>query len=170
LATFSSPHEPFIYKLNAHNIAIKLGDKIEKFCLFKQDDLAEKQFYFYTQDATSINGWKAVDNSVIKIWNFQTHGSEQIIKIASAFRGEQTAHIPLFDREKVFFKNVDFTNLAVLTSFNKTDVALYIVNGRTGKVHYNSYKNSISLNMPINLVYDENNVLVSYFNHKSKNF
>lgn len=90
--------------------------------------------------------------------------------MASAFKGDQRAHIPLFDREKVFFKNVDFTNLAILTSFNKTDVALYIVNGRTGKVHFNTFKNSISLNLPINLIYDENNVLVSYYNHKNKNF
>lgn len=154
METYSSEHEPYIYKLNDHNIAIKFGAKIEKFCLFKQDDLKEKQFYFYTQDKNSINGWKAVDDSVEKIWNFQTKGSEQIVKVASAFRGDQTSHIPLFDREKVFFKNVDFTNLAVLTSFNRTDVALYIINGRTGKVHYNSFKNSISLNMPINLVYD----------------
>lgn len=154
LATFNSKHEPFIYKINAHNIAIKLGDKIQKYCLFKEDDLAEKQFYFYTQDSFNINGWKAVGDSVLKIWNFQTQGSEHIINVASAFRGEQTALIPLFDREKVFFKNVDFTNLAVLTSFNRTDVALYIINGRTGKVHYNSFKNSVNINLPINLVYD----------------
>lgn len=127
---------------------------MEKFCLFQQDDLAQKQFYFYTQDKNSISGWKAVDNSIVKIWNFQTRGSENIIKVASAFRGDQTSHIPLFDKEKVFFKNVDFTNLAVLTSFNRTDVALYIINGRTGKINYNTFKNSISLNMPINLIYD----------------
>ncbi len=132
--------------------------------------MAEKQFYFYTQEQNTINGWKAVGGSVTKIWNFHAKGNENILKIASAFRGDQTANIPLFDNEKVFFKNVDFTNLAVLTNFNRTDVALYIINGRTGKIHYNSFKKSISMNMPINLVYDENNVLVSYFNHKSKNF
>lgn len=73
--------------------------------------------------------------------------------MASAFRGDQTSNIPLFDSSKVFFKNVDFTNLAVLTSYSKA-VALYIINGRTGKIHYNAFKNSTSLNMPINLVYD----------------
>ena len=59
--------------------------------------------------------------------------------------------------------------MAVLTSYNK-NVALYIINGRTGKIQYNTLRNSTSLNMPINLVYDENNVLVSYFNHRNKNF
>lgn len=91
------------------------------------------------------------------------------MKVASAFRGDQTSSIPLFDNEKVFFKNVDFTNLAVLTSYNKA-IQLYIINGRTGKVHFNTFKNFTSLNMPINLVYDENSVLVSYFNHRNKNF
>lgn len=170
LQTLSSEHEPSVYKLNDHNIAIKLGQRIEKFSLLKTGELVDKEFYFYTQEKNVLSGWKAVGEAVVRIWNFESRGSESIIRVASAFRGEQTAHIPLFDSEKVFFKNVDFTNLAVLTNFNRTDVALYIINGRTGKIHYNSYKNSISLNMPINLVYDENNVLVSYFNHKSKNF
>ena len=105
----------------------------------------------------------------MKIWNFQTRNDESIIQVASAFRGDQTSIIPLFDNEKVFFKNVDFTNLAVLTSYSKA-IELYIINGRTGKVHFNTFKNFTSLNMPINLVYDENSVLVSYFNHRNKNF
>lgn len=92
------------------------------------------------------------------------------MKIASAFRGDQRSHIPLFDREKVFFKNVDFTNIAVLTNTNYTNIGLYIINGRTGKVQYNSYKNNINNGLPVNLVYDENNVLVSYYHIKNKMF
>jgi hypothetical protein len=60
----------------------------------------------------------------------------------------------LFDKEKVFFKNVDFTNLAVLTSLNHTNIALYIINGCTGKIQFNQYKNGINAGLPINLVYD----------------
>jgi len=76
------------------------------------------------------------------------------MKVTSAFRGDQRARIPLFDKEKVFFKNVDFTNIAVLTSLNHTNLALYIINGRTGKIQFNSYKNNVNTLLPTNLVYD----------------
>lgn len=92
------------------------------------------------------------------------------MKTASAFRGHQVSHIPLFDREKVFFKNVDFTNIAILSSLNQTTLGLYIINGRTGKVQYSAYKNDVNNALPVNLVYDENNVLVSYFHARNKYF
>lgn len=170
LATFQASEKPTIFKLNDHGLAIKIGERMEKFGLFKQDDLVEKQYYFYTSEAREITGWKVIGTSVVKIWNFHTRGEERILKIASAFRGDQRAHIPLFDREKVFFKNVDFTNIAVLSSLNHTNIALYIINGRTGKVQFNSYKNNVNTGLPLNLIYDENNVLTSYFNARNKVF
>ena len=60
---------------------IKFGDKIEKFGLFQNDDLGEKEFYFYTHVGNQIAGWKVVGNNVAQIWNFEVRNGEQIIKI-----------------------------------------------------------------------------------------
>lgn len=117
-----------------------------------------------------MEGWKVVGDRVAKIWNLRVGGGERVLRTASAFRGDQRSHIPLFDREKVFFKNVDFTNIAVLTSVNQTNLGLYVVNGRTGKVQYNAFKGGVNNGLPVNLVYDENNVLVSYYHSKNKIF
>lgn len=101
-----------------------------------------------------MEGWKVQGEQVVPIWNFHLQGSERVLQTASAFRGHQISHIPLFDREKVFFKNVDFTNIAVLSSLNQTTLGLYIINGRTGKVQYSAYKNDVNNALPVNLVYD----------------
>jgi len=68
----------------------------------------------------------------------------------------------------VIFKNIDFTNLAVLTNKNATSLSLYILNGKTGQVQFNQYKTGLNLNHAVNLVYDENNVLVTYYNNRNK--
>lgn len=70
----------------------------------------------------------------------------------------------------MFFKNVDFTNIAILTNTNQTNLGLYVINGRTGKVQYNAYKANVNNGLPVNLVYDENNVLVSYYHLRNKYF
>lgn len=41
--------------------------------------------------------------------------SENIIKSTSAYKGQPSANLPLVNDKKVLFKNVDFSNLAVLT-------------------------------------------------------
>jgi hypothetical protein len=138
--------------------------------LVQNDDLVEKEYYFFSAGEQAVEGWKVVGEQVQPIWNFQLEGSEKVIKTATAFRGHQISHIPLFDREKVFYKNVDFTNIAVLTSLNHTTLGLYIINGRTGKVQYSAFKNSVNNALPVNLVYDENNVIVSYFHTRNKYF
>ena len=63
---------------------------------------------------------------------------------------------------------MDFTNLAVLTSKNATSMSLYIVNGMTGQVLFNEYRSGLNLNHPVNLAYDENNVLVTFYNNRNK--
>lgn len=73
----------------------------------------------------------------MEIWNFNLDEGERVVATASAFRSEQRSHIPLVDNGKVIFKNVDFTNLAVLTSKNATSMSLYVLNGMTGQVHFN---------------------------------
>jgi hypothetical protein len=81
-----------------------------------------KIYYFYTVGLTKITGFKQEDNAVVEIWNFYVSSMERIVATASSFNGEDKAHIPLFENDKVIFKNVDFTNLAVLTSKNATNL------------------------------------------------
>ncbi len=38
----------------------------------------------------------------------------------------------------------------------------------TGQVHFNEYRSGLNLNHPVNLVYNENNVLVTYYNNRNK--
>ena len=128
----------------------------------------KKHFYFYTEEENRIVGWKQMDSAVVEIWNFNLDQGERIIATASAYKNEQRSHIPLVDNGKVIFKNVDFTNLAILTSKNATSMSLYILNGMTGQVHFNEYRSGLNLNHPVNLAYDENNVLVTYYNNRNK--
>ena len=51
LASYQEQQEPLVYKLNDHKLAIKFGDKIERFSLLEEDELPEKEFYFYTQES-----------------------------------------------------------------------------------------------------------------------
>jgi outer membrane protein assembly factor BamB len=93
-------------------------------------------------------------DDVVEIWNFNLDEGEKILATASAYKGEHSTHIPLVDNGKVIFKNVDFTNLAILTSKNATSMSLYILNGMTGQVHFNEYRAGLNLNHPVNLAYD----------------
>lgn len=52
-----------------------MGERVEKFKLFQHDDLIEKEYYFYTTTDKEINGWKVIENSVSKIWNFNVKGN-----------------------------------------------------------------------------------------------
>lgn len=130
----------------------------------------EKHFYFYTEEKSRVVGWKQEGNDVVEVWNFNLDEGEKIIATASAYVGDQLSHIPLVDNGKVIFKNVDFTNLAILTSKNATSMSLFILNGMTGQVHFNEYRSGLNLNHPVNLAYDENNVIVTYYNNRNKLF
>lgn len=83
--------------------------------------------------------------------------------------------MPLVNDKKVVFKNVDFSNLAVLTiEDHKKDgqensksayrLHLYLINGLTGTVLFSEYQLGLNPNLPINLVYDEHNAIISYYN------
>lgn len=95
-----------------------------------------------------------METEVVEVWNFNLGEGEKVIASASAFHGEQRAHVPLFDNGKVIFKNVDFTNLAILTSRNATSMSLFILNGMTGQVLFNEFRSGLNLNHGVNLAYD----------------
>lgn len=167
LQTIPSTVLPSIHKLNHESIVINIGDKTIRYRL-GESHAHEKHFYFYTEEESRIVGWKQVDDDVVEIWNFNLDDGEKIVATSTAYRGEQSTHIPLIDNGKVIFKNVDYTNLAVLTSKNATSMSLYILNGMTGQVHFNEYRSGLNLNHAVNLAYDENNVIVTYYNNRNK--
>lgn len=41
---------------------------------------------------------------------------------------------------------------------------MYLINGLTGTVLFSEYQVGLNPNLPINLVYDEHNAIVSYYN------
>lgn len=70
----------------------------------------------------------------------------------------------------MYFKNIDFSNFAVLTRSNNTNLNLYVVNGATGHILFNKYRRNVDFSNWINLAYDENTVVVSYFSRMNKLF
>ena len=92
-----------------------------------------------------------------------------MLKIRSSFqKGEENPRIAVADERKVLFKLVDHTNFALLTKDSENQLMnLYIVNAKTGKIIFQSFQKNVEFNLPINLVFDENTVVVSYFNPTS---
>ena len=41
---------------------------------------------------------------------------------------------------------------------------LYIINAKTGKIIFQGVQKSVDFNLPINLIFDENSVFITYFN------
>ena len=87
------------------------------------------------------------------------------MKATSSYSGQPEANLPLVNDKKVLFKNVDFSNLAVLTieDYKREGsesgkflhrLHLYIINGLTGTVLFSQYQTGLNPNLPINLVYD----------------
>lgn len=105
--------------------------------------------------------------------------SENIIKSTSAYKGQPSANLPLVNDKKVLFKNVDFSNLAVLTLEKyehqtqegvKTGHRLhvYMINGLTGTIQFSQYQTGVNPNLPVSIVYDEHHVLITYYNTRNR--
>jgi len=72
--------------------------------------------------------------------------------------------------KKVLFKAINSNNFAVLTKHTKDEkslLILYIIHAENGKVIQKQYEKNVDFNLPINLLYDENSVFVTYYNPES---
>lgn len=85
LDRISCPILPAIHKLNHESLVISFGDKTMKYRL-GASHAHEKHFYFYTEEANRIVGWKQMDTSVVEIWNFNLDEGERIVATASAYK------------------------------------------------------------------------------------
>jgi hypothetical protein len=71
----------------------------------------------------------------------------------------------------VLFKAIDNNNFAVISKSKinneQTIMNLYVVNGVTGRILTNQYVIDVDFEYPINLLYSENNIFVTYFNRNT---
>ena len=71
----------------------------------------------------------------------------------------------------MLFKAIDNNNFAVISKSKinneQTIMNLYVVNGVTGRILTNQYVIDVDFEYPINLLYSENNIFVTYFNRNT---
>eukprot|EP01015_Nassula_variabilis_P029457 TRINITY_DN6317_c0_g1_i7.p1 TRINITY_DN6317_c0_g1~~TRINITY_DN6317_c0_g1_i7.p1 ORF type:complete len:315 (-),score=57.63 TRINITY_DN6317_c0_g1_i7:99-1043(-) len=81
--------------------------------------------------------------------------------------------ITLPEDRRLLFKHVDANNLAILTrgqantEAQEVYINLVILNTFSGRVIYSAKQEYVSSQHPINLLFDENSVFVTYFNTRS---
>lgn len=95
---------------------------------------------------------------------------EEIIKIASwNYDHEESSFTEIIPEDmKVIYKFVDSNNFAILTKSTQENahINLYVINGVTGRVLTSASQNNVDFSHPINLAFDENSVLVTFFNNE----
>jgi len=105
---------------------------------------------------------------LIPVWNFILPDNEELYKIANwNYDHEESSFTEIIPEDlKVIFKFVDSNNFAILTrpSLSKGQVNLYVINGVTGRVLTSSTQSDVDFSHYVNLVFDENSVIVTYFN------
>jgi hypothetical protein len=125
-------------------------------------------FILHDKDSRTVSGYTGSNNVFIKTWNIQLTAQEEVIDIDTAYHSADQPQLAIYDDKKVIFKHIDFTNLAMITKITDASsvnsLNLYIINGKTGRVLFNSYQLDVEFDLPITLAYDENSVIVSYFN------
>ncbi|EAS03520.2 transmembrane protein, putative (macronuclear) [Tetrahymena thermophila SB210] len=135
------------------------------------EDAHDNIFYLHDKETNIINGFKYNKGKFFKIWNYSLSSKEQLVDIQSSNKEQNHPKIALFDDTKVILKHIDYSNIAILTKKESSDsvngngiLTLTILNCKTGRQIYSQYEKSVNLKYPINLIYDENGVFVSYYN------
>ena len=106
-------------------------------------------------------------------WTFILPSNQKLLKVSSSYNGETKSLLPIPNDKRVIFKNVDFSNLAILSIYEQENAKsdklhLFLVNGLTGNVEFSEYQTDIAASLPIDMVYDEHNAIVSYYNTKNR--
>ena len=137
-----------------------------------------KDYHFYEIEGNKVYGWKNIGNQLVKTWTLEIPDTEKFLKSTQVYRGQPEANLPISNDKRVLFKNVDFSNIAILTtetllmehSENKTyeRVHLYLINGVTGNLLFHKFQSYLNPNLPINLVYDEHHAIVTYYSIKNR--
>lgn len=170
LKTYQLTARPEVQQVNDNTLQILTDNSSLYFELHDELSGSRKELLFYRLDANRLYGESVQENQRKVIWQLNLPSNEEVVAIQSSFTGDQSFKVPLFDDKKVYFKNIDFTNFAVLTRSNNTNLNLYIVNGANGHILFNKYRRNVEFSNSINLAYDENTVVVSYFSRMNKLF
>lgn len=74
-------------------------------------------------------------------------GSEEVIIKSSDNPSLQYSqlHSPLADSNRILYKYIDYNNFALLTKLD-SDLVVYIINSKTGKILYNNVLKEVDLN------------------------
>ena len=128
-------------------------------------------FYRINHEKKQIVGFRNQQEHFEEIWTFNLAENEEILRTDTAFNhylNTAPPKIGIYDDVKIIYKHIDYLNFALVTKRTTTNnrgvLNLYIINSNTGRVLYNSYQSFVELALPINLVYDENTVIVTYYN------
>ncbi|EGR33603.1 hypothetical protein IMG5_048200 [Ichthyophthirius multifiliis] len=127
-------------------------------------------FYEYQLDQKLIQGYQYQNAKFIKSWNFYLDEKETLVDIQSAYDENAKPKVALFDDSRVILKHIDYNNIAVVTSSrseiqnNIGNVNLYVINCKSGRVIYNQYQKNVDVSQPINVVFVENGIFVTYMN------
>ncbi|CAD8050678.1 unnamed protein product [Paramecium sonneborni] len=145
-----------------HNIIILIDEENNVFTYPKHDSLNTKEIILYRNDNGVLRGYKLFNNQLVNIWTINV--KDEILIIRSSYHvGEENPRVAIWDDRKVIYKLIDQSNFAVLTS-DGDKLKLFIINAKTGKIIFQSVQSEADFNQPINLVFDEHQVFVTYYN------
>ncbi|ANZ75519.1 BA75_02856T0 [Komagataella pastoris] len=125
----------------------------------------QKEFDIKSEDHI-ISGLRLVNNEYIPTWTFKTSPEEKILKVAR--REDDNSNVAsaglILGNNSVLFKYL-FQNLisAVILNEDTNVMRFVILNAITGQQIYSDVHSRIDSNTNVNLVYDENFIVVSYF-------
>ena len=139
MSTIEVESEPTVLKLSAHSLAIKASNQLRQFDINEKLVGSPLDYSFYEVEGSKIIGWKMSGSSLAQTWTFTLPSDHQLLQVSSAYNGESQSLLPIANDRRVILKNVDFSNLAVL-SLQEGKVAklhLFLLNGRTGHVEFN---------------------------------
>jgi hypothetical protein len=167
-----------VLQVNENTLKIISGNSSTLFEVHNEMAKPQRDFLFYRIDGQRIYGETLEGSNERRVlWEIQIPAGEEIVSIKSSFRNDQLSRLPLYDDKKVYFKNIDFTNFAIVTKSQNTSklfidsaLNLCIVNAGNGHILFNKFRKNIDFGNYVNLAYDENTVFVTYFSRMNKLF
>lgn len=145
------------------------------------DTVERKEIAAYLKDLSiykigqrEIVGYQLLENKLVPTWNVHLQQDEEVFKTSQwSYDIDETSFKTIIPEDKkVIYKFSDSNNFALLTksTLNEAHLNLYIINGVTGRILSSRSQYDVDFSQPINLLYDENGIFVSYFNTKVLNF
>lgn len=174
----------------AKNQNIHLSEEEKVSYNFKENLLESDRdltnFNFYKLWEKSLKGYSYIDEKFQEVWNVSFDKEEQVLDYSHHLKGHTNyyekayagffIHVP--EENKVIYKIVDSSNIAILTKFpskmpedranNIVNLNVYVVNTRSGRLLQQFTQSGVNANHNIAQTYDDNGIFISYFNNQQK--